>query len=571
MEPSSYKYTDNNDNSNLTSNTHDLSSSFSNNNNNNNSAKVTTYAWKVLAILSCIATMVMYAETMLIPAIPDLIKDFHVSYSMSSWILTTYLVSGAVMTPIAGKLSDIYGKKKILLIIMAIYAVGVSLSGFATNIYFMIIARAIQGIGISMFPIAFGIVRDQFPREKISIGQGVITSMFASGAVIGLAVGGIIVQGYGWRTTFFTIIPIAIALLLIIRRFINIKSDRELQQQRQKQSKNVERDNIFPHIKKNNKNDNNNDNKKSANQIDIKGAISLAVAVTSFLLVLTFIETSGSNSDMTTDTLTSSYNSNNNNNSNSSSSSSTEVLLPLFLMVGIVSFILFVIIERRAKYPLVDFKLMLNKSIFPANLIIMLVGLSMFMVFQTVPILVRNPQPIGFGEDTISTGKVQLPFAIILLVFGPTSGFVVSKLGSLKPIIFGTFITAAAFIGLLMFHSTELLVSINLAILSSGLSLTSVGAMNVIILSTPRQFSGISLGMSSLMRIIGSSIGPALAGMYMQTHQSLLNIDGISQYFPSSASFNLIFLTAVAFSIVSIVLAVILRQKVIKMSIPNLA
>src|ERR671930_973412 len=84
-------------------------------------SQITNNAWKILAILSSIATMVMYAETMLIPAIPDLIKDFHASYSMSSWILTTYLVSGAVMTPIAGKLSDIYGKKKILLIIMAIY------------------------------------------------------------------------------------------------------------------------------------------------------------------------------------------------------------------------------------------------------------------------------------------------------------------------------------------------------------------------------------------------------------------------------------------------------------------
>src|SRR5436190_15197781 len=93
------------------------------------STKIPASAWKVLAILSCIATMVMYAETMLIPAIPDLIRDFHVSYSMSSWILTAYLVSGAVMTPIAGKLSDIYGRKKILLIIMVIYAVGVSLSG----------------------------------------------------------------------------------------------------------------------------------------------------------------------------------------------------------------------------------------------------------------------------------------------------------------------------------------------------------------------------------------------------------------------------------------------------------
>jgi hypothetical protein len=296
----------------------------------------------------------------------------------------------------------------------------------------------------------------------------------------------------------------------------------------------------------------NNDNKKkneTTNQIDIKGAITLAITVTSFLLVLTFMETSGGGT----------------------AGSSSSQIMSAFLVVGIIALILFVILERRAKYPLIDFKLLLNKSILPANLIILLVGLSMFMVFQTIPILVRNPQPIGFGEDAISTGKVQLPFAIILLIFGPTSGFIVSKMGSLKPIIFGAFITAAGFISMFVFHSTEILLSTNLAILSAGLSLTSVGAMNVIILSTPRQFTGISLGMSSLMRIIGSSIGPALAGMYMQTHQTLLNIHGIAEYFPSSVSFNLIFLSAVVFSVGSIVLSVILRQKVTKMAIPNLA
>src|SRR2546421_7145564 len=129
------------------------------------SVKIPSYAWKVLAVLSLVATMVMYAETMLIPAIPDLIKDFSTSYSMSSWILTAYLVSGAVMTPIAGKLSDIYGKKKILLIILAIYTIGVSAAGFANNIYFMLVAKAIQGIGMSMFPIAFSIVRS-IPERK---------------------------------------------------------------------------------------------------------------------------------------------------------------------------------------------------------------------------------------------------------------------------------------------------------------------------------------------------------------------------------------------------------------------
>ena len=155
------------------------------------SVKIPASAWKVLAVLSSIATMVMYAETMLIPAIPDLIREFNVSYSTSSWILTAYLVPGAVMMPIAGKLSDIYGKKNVLLTIMAIYAVGITIAGFSTSIYMLFIARAIQGIGMAMFVIAFGIIRDQFPREKISIGQGVISSMFASGAVIGLLAGGI--------------------------------------------------------------------------------------------------------------------------------------------------------------------------------------------------------------------------------------------------------------------------------------------------------------------------------------------------------------------------------------------
>ena len=507
------------------------------------SVKIPASAWKTLAILSCVATMVMYAETMLIPAIPDLIKYFDVSYSMSSWILTAYLISGAVMTPIAGKLSDHYGKKKILLIIMVIYVVGVSTAGLATNIVFMLIARAIQGIGLSMFPIAFGIVRDQFPREKISIGQGVITSMFASGAVMGLLFGGTIIQDYGWRTTFFTIIPIAIALLAVIRRFIKVDEESRPQQE---EGRSIQKIGIG------HKTGTNISSKSSGSQIDIKGAITLAVAVTSFLLVLTYMETGSSGST----------------NGNYSYFS---VQVVSFILTGIISFILFIMTERRAKYPLVDLKLMLNKAILPANLIIMIVGLSMFMVFQTIPILVRDPQPLGFGEDAIKTGDVQLPFAVVLLVFGASSGFIISKLGSLKPIIAGSVVTAISFFGLLTFHSSELLISVNLAILSIGLSLTSVGAMNVIILTTPKQFTGISLGTTMLMRIIGSSVGPALAGMYMQTHQSPLYISGIIHSFPSLESFNMIFLTAVVFSIVSIFLAILLRRRVMKMSIPNLA
>ena len=495
--------------------------------------------------------MAMYAETMLIPAIPDIIKDFQVSYSMSSWILTAYLVTGAVTTPIAGKLSDIYGRKKVLLIIMIIYAVGVFIGGFATNIYFLLSVRAIQGIGMSMFPIAFGIIRDQFPREKISIGQGVISSMFAAGAAIGLSIGAFIVQFFGWHATFFTIIPISISLLIVIWRFVHLdegESNKYQWSNNQSQAENVRSESSSLQAKK--------ESGRPDRQIDIKGAISLAAAITSFLFILTLIETSSNNINTELP---------------STSSSSSMYQIGAFFAVAIISFMVFVQIERKEKNPLVDLKLVLNKAILPANLIILIVGLSNFMVFQTIPILVRNPEPLGFGADAISTGSILLPFALVFLIFGPTSGLIISKLGSLKPIIFGTIIITISFICLLLFHSTEIQVSINLGLLATGLSFAGVGAMNVIILATPGEYSGISLGIATLIRIIGSAIGPALAAMYMQMSRSILNINGIIRSFPSDMAFDMIFTTASVIAIVSIILAVLLRRRVVKMAIPNLS
>jgi MFS family permease len=491
--------------------------------------------------------MVMYAETMLTPAIPTLIKEFNITYGTSSWILTIYLLTGAVMTPIAGKLSDIYGKKKVLLVVLIVYITGVSIAGFSTNISILLVARALQGVGISMFPIAFSIVRDQFPREKMAIGQGIITSMFAAGAVIGLSIGGFIIQHYGWRTTFFTIIPIAIALFIINWRFLNIDQVKTEQQQPQSKleksgdSEKISNGSDKSAVLKRTKSTKSRNKNKITATIDIKGAITLAIAVTCFLLVLTYLQTGGNNS------------------SNSHQTGYSSLRVPILLAVGVISLTLFVIVEKKATSPLVDFRLLLSRGILPADIMIMIVGFSMFLVFQTIPILVRNPPPFGFGGDPISATRVQLPFALILLVFGPTSGFIISKLRTSKSLIIGTTINAIGFLGLFLFHSTEFLISTNLGIIAIGLSLTAIGAQNTIVLNTPRQNSGISLGMASLMRIIGSSIGPALAAMYMQSYQYVVNIGTTQHSFPTAEAYNLVFLTAAILSIVSIVLAIFLK------------
>jgi MFS family permease len=538
-----------------------LAQSRKNNNNNCSSSaeastKISRRAWQVTAILSSVATMVMYAETMLIPAIPDLIKDFDISYSTSSWILATYLVVAAVMTPISGKLSDIYGKKKILLIIMVIYTASVSLGGFADSISFLLVIRALQGIGLSMFPIAFSIVRDLFPRQKIAIGQGVISSMFASGAVIGLAVGSIIVQQYGWHATFYSLIPIGIMLTIIIWKFIHLEEVGDkatrIQEYQQKEITTRSVENTEAADVGSVRQDNYGDKNKnilssvvteSPSRLDVKGAIMLSLTIISFLLAITFMEPG------------------------SAPESETIILVPLFFASGIVSLVLFVIIEKRVKSPLLDLNLFLDKTILRGNILIMTIGFSMFTVFQTIPVIVENPEPVGFGQDAISAARVQLPFSIILLVFGPTSGFIISKLGSRMPIIAGTSISTVAFFALYFLHSTELSVSTSLAVLAVGISLTNVGAQNLVILSTPRQSSGISLGMTMLMRIVGSAIGPVVAAMFMESYQYSVAISGriaaaapIVQFYPSAESYDLIYLTSALLTLFCVGLALTLAR-----------
>ena len=183
----------------------------------------TSSSWITLGILSILGIISVSAETILLPAIPDLIVDLDISYENLSWILASLLVTGAVMTPIAGKLSDIYGKKKVLLIILTVYILGLLLEAMATNFLSLVTARVMQGVGISMFPIAFSIIRAKFPPEKLAIALGIFGSTLTGGAVIGLIISGSIFERFGWQATFLFMTPIAIILFGIIVKFVRVK------------------------------------------------------------------------------------------------------------------------------------------------------------------------------------------------------------------------------------------------------------------------------------------------------------------------------------------------------------
>ena len=493
-------------------------------------------AWITLAILSCLGLITMYGETMVLPAIPDFIQDFNISYSTSSWILSSYLIAGAVMTPIAGRLSDIYGKKKMLLIVMAVYSTGILAGGFANSIEFMLAARAAQGVGMSMFPIAFGIIREILPEKKLAIGQTIFSSTFSGGAVVGLMVGATIIQNFGWQATFFSIFPIAVILGLVIRKIIHVRDPSTMEAKVKEGGGRRDQEEV-----RNEKKDYSSST-TNTQTIDVKGTLALAVTIISFLAGISFLE--------------------------SSSTANTGFQVVALFSVAAVSLAVFIVIEKKVSSPLLDLKLMTHRMILPATIILMLVFLCMFMVYQTIPIMVRSPQPLGFGGDAVVTASVQLPFMIVLLIGTIMSGFILNKVGNTRLTLLGTIISAIGFFSLLLFHSTEYMVSVSLTIISAGLSLSITGGFNVVLLSAPIQMTGIALGMALLLNLVGMSIGPSIAAMFQQMYQG--TVEGvIGEQFPTQEAYNLIFLTAALISLASVALGLALaRRKIVAGKIP---
>jgi len=467
-------------------------------------------AWIALAILSSLALITMYGETMLIPAIPYLIDDFKISYNTSSWILTAYLIAGAVMTPIIGKLSDIYGKKKILMIVIVIYSVGSLLGGLSNDIFMMIISRVIQGIGLAMFPVAFAIIREKFPHEKLAIGQGIFTAVFSAGAVVGLGLGATIVEYFSWHMTFLSIVPLMIILLIVVLRWVRIDSEKLISRIR--------------------------------GSIDITGTLVLVGIVSTFLTGLTLLPNSISGP--------------NNNH--------LVIILALFV-ISIVLLPLFIFTQKRAQSPIMELNLLKDTILLPTNILIMSIGIAFFIIYQTLPILIQSPAPLGFGGGPVATASVQLPFMVLSFVISVLSGFLISKIGNIKPTLIGSIISTFGFFLLFIYHSTELVISLELCIIAIGLAFAEIGAFNISLVSAPLNQSGTALGITMLLFLIGMSLGPAISGIYLESFRS--TVDNTNESYPTPLAYDLIFVTAVLISILSVILTLFITKKLISKTI----
>jgi fucose permease len=230
--------------------------------------------------------------------------------------------------------------------------------------------------------------------------------------------------------------------------------------------------------------------------------------------------------------------------------------------IGIISSLIFFYIEKGTNSPLIDLRLVKDGILLSANVLRLMSGLFMFAILNTMPILIRSPKPIGFGESAVNTASVILPFMAAYLIVGLSFGYITSRIGNTKVTLIGSIVSVLGFTTLVLFFHSEFVVLVSLGVLGTGFQLLHQGSININLVSTPKRQTGISFGISNVFYLVGGAMGPAIVGIYMQANQ--ISTKGIAGSFPSSESYILIFSTGIVLSIISIIVGIVAMDKITK-------
>jgi MFS family permease len=461
-------------------------------------------------------------HTSLSPAIPSIAAQFNVDQSLAAWVMSIYMITGAVMTIVIGNFSDALGAKKMLVMMMAIYTVATIAAGFSQDIGTLLAIRAIQGIAIANTPIALKIIRDQFPKGKFSIGQSIVTSAYSAGMALGVVFGPILVAEVGWQFIFYICIPFAALLFFFCWRSLPVDETAKI-----------------GHVEQTGT-EISSDKPKSARKLnlDIKGIVTMSVAIVSFMIAIT-------NSGKLPDNI-------------------IGFVIPL--IIGAVSLIMFLRVEKKAQFPLVPLKLLMQPAIFAGNISMLMFGIVQYIIITAIPQLGAAPPGSGLGLEADAVGLLQLPLSLAVLVFGPVFGVMLAKRHSLntKLLIPGMVIISVSFLLVTLFHSTSSNVTGSLFLFGIGAALIPVTLINIIISLTPRELTGISSASTSDMRIIGGAIGPVIATVIITSILVSIEVDGVVGQYPSPTAFNIVLIVGLAMSIVSTILVSLMRRKAVK-------
>ena len=398
-----------------------------------------------LLILSLAALAFALAQTTLIPALTELARSLHTDASGVAWTVTGYLLSAAVCTPIFGRLGDMFGKRRLLVVALALFGLGSVVSALGTSLEVVVAGRVLQGAGGGIFPLCFGIIRDEFPRERVASSIGLISATFGIGGGAGLILGGLITDHASYHWIFWLGAITAAIAAVMIEIFVPESPVR------------------------------------TPGRVDIRGALVLGLGLTAPLLAIARANEWGWGDART---------------------------LALFA-AGALILTGWVALQRRTPEPLVDIEMLRRPPVLMTNIATVLVGFGMFGSFILIPQLAEAPESTGygFGLDATGAGLLMVPGALVMLVAGPLSGVLGTRFGSRVPLALGALVTTVGLTLMAVAHGTQgAMVAWNI-VMSIGIGLAFAAMPNLILEAVPPEETGQATGVNTLVRSVGASLG----------------------------------------------------------------
>lgn len=388
-------------------------------------------------------------QSMVNPVLPTIEAALDTDQATVTWVLTAYLLSASVFTPIIGRVGDKVGKERMLVFALAALAVGSLLAALAPSIGVLIVARAIQGIGGGVLPLTFGIIRDEFPRDKVAGAVGTSAALLAVGGGIGLVLAGPIVDALSYHWLFW--IPMVMTILAALAAYFYVPESPE----------------------------------RTPGRINVTSALLMSAWLVTLLLAVSQGHSWGWASPVSISLFV-----------------ATAIILPVWVRA-----------EARSDSPLIDMQMMRIPTVWTVNLVALLFGMGMYSMFAFLPQFLQTPDQVtgyGFDASVTQSGLLLLPQTVATFLAGVYSGRLAARYGSKAVLVVGATLTALGTLGLAVAHDQVWLVLVETTVLGLAFGLAFAAMSNLIVDAVPQTQTGVASGMNANIRTVGGALGSAV-------------------------------------------------------------